>query len=73
MDQPCFVCGRTNHWAKDCHFKKTEPYKPKPKWNKGQRGPKAQVNVLMDQDDQDEPNLRYSFKPLVNVATKYGI
>ncbi|CAL2246164.1 unnamed protein product [Prunus armeniaca] len=25
-------------------------------------GPKAQVNV--DQDDQDEPNLRYSFKPL---------
>ncbi|KAI5350367.1 hypothetical protein L3X38_003258 [Prunus dulcis] len=64
-DQPCFVCGRTNHWAKDCHYKKTEPYKPKPKWNKGQSGPKAQVNVLVD---QDEPNLRYSFKPLVNVA-----
>ncbi|KAI5351788.1 hypothetical protein L3X38_004679 [Prunus dulcis] len=57
-DQPCFVCGRTNHWAKDCHYKKTEPYKPKPKWNKGQSGPKAQVNVLVDQDDQDEPNLR---------------
>ncbi|BBH07178.1 transposable element gene [Prunus dulcis] len=56
-DQPCFVCGRTNHWAKDCHYKKTEPYKPKPKWNKGQSGPKAQVNVLVDQDDQDEPNL----------------
>ncbi|KAI5333799.1 hypothetical protein L3X38_023931 [Prunus dulcis] len=67
-DQPCFVCGRTNHWAKDCHYKKTKPYKPKPKWNKGQSGPKAQVNVLVDQDDQDEPNLRYSFKPLVNVA-----
>ncbi|BBN67388.1 hypothetical protein Prudu_63S000500 [Prunus dulcis] len=56
-DQPYFVCGRTNHWVKDCHYKKTEPHKPKPKWNKGQRGPKAQVNVLVDQDDQDEPNL----------------
>ncbi|KAI5353977.1 hypothetical protein L3X38_006871 [Prunus dulcis] len=67
-DQPCFVCGRTNHWAKECHYKKTEHYKPKPKWNKGKSGPKAQVNVLVDQDDQDEPNLRYSFKPLVNVA-----
>ncbi|KAI5350435.1 hypothetical protein L3X38_003326 [Prunus dulcis] len=64
-DQPCFVCGRTNHWVKDCHYKKTEPHKPKPKWNKGQRGPKAQVNVLVD---QDEPNLRYSVNPLVNIA-----
>ncbi|CAL2271117.1 unnamed protein product [Prunus armeniaca] len=58
MDQPCFVDGRKNHWAKDYHYKKTEPCKPKPKWNKGQWGPKAQVNVLVDQDDQDEPNLR---------------
>ncbi|KAI5316951.1 hypothetical protein L3X38_036658 [Prunus dulcis] len=66
MDQPCFVRGRKNHWAKDCHYKKTEPYKPKPKWNTGQRGPKAQVNVLVD---QDEPNLMYSFEPLVNNSS----
>ena len=23
----CYVCGRTNHLAKDCFYKKTEPFK----------------------------------------------
>ena len=61
----CFVCGRTNHLAKDCYYKKTEPYKPKPKPN--QRGPRAQVNVLVDGDNSAEPSFRYN-RSLVNFT-----
>ena len=32
----CYVCGRTNHLAKDCYFKKTAPYAPRN--NPNQRG-----------------------------------
>ncbi|KAG8363281.1 hypothetical protein BUALT_Bualt19G0005800 [Buddleja alternifolia] len=26
IEKPCFVCGRTNHMAKDCFYKKTEKF-----------------------------------------------
>ncbi|KAK2969144.1 hypothetical protein RJ640_000444, partial [Escallonia rubra] len=43
--RPCYVCGRTNHIARDCFHKKVEEYKPNGR-NQGD-----QVNMLLD----DEP------------------
>jgi hypothetical protein len=33
---PCFVCGRTNHVARECFYRKTDKEKPKFKDNNGQ-------------------------------------
>ncbi|PRQ19925.1 putative transcription factor interactor and regulator CCHC(Zn) family [Rosa chinensis] len=42
----CFVCGRTNHVARNCFYKRTEENKSQANRN----GPKAQVNMLMEQE-----------------------
>lgn len=42
----CFVCGRTNHAAKDCFHKKTEVYRSKSNHN----GSRAQVHMLVEQE-----------------------
>ena len=54
---PCFICGRTNHVARNCYYKKTEEYKPNS--NQHHKGPKDQVNVLVDQDNFSEPAFKY--------------
>ncbi|KAG8364914.1 hypothetical protein BUALT_Bualt18G0048000 [Buddleja alternifolia] len=44
IEKPCFVCGRTNHMAKDCYYKKTEKFNPRfnPKPNN------QEVNMLVN-------------------------
>ena len=61
-NKPYFVCGRTNHWAKDCYYKKTEAYKPKPK--KYWKGSKDQVHMLEENEGPSEPIVRYNSSSL---------
>lgn len=54
----CFVCGRTNHFARDCYYKKTGPMQ-------NSRNLRDQVNVL--EENKAEPFFRYT-SSLVNCT-----
>ena len=64
-ERSCYVCGRTNHLAKDCYFKKTAPYAPRN--NPNPRGQRAQVKMLMDGDNYVKPSFRYKTS-LINLT-----
>ncbi|CAL2241227.1 unnamed protein product [Prunus armeniaca] len=57
----CFVCGRTNHVAKDCFHKKTEVYRSKSNHNVS----RAQVHMLVEQEPS-QTNFKYD--SLVNFT-----
>lgn len=58
-----------NKNAKDCHFRKTQVYKPRSTPNKDQRGQsnqgqRAKVNMLVDQEESSEPTFGYESNSL---------
>ena len=54
----CYVCGKTNHFARDCYYKKDEPIQ-------NSRSQRDQVNVL--EENQSAPFFRYG-SSLVNFT-----
>ena len=63
-DRFCFVCGRTNHMAPQCFYKKTAPLQPKKKGP-----PNAQVNVVTSNAGPSETSFRSIFHiPEINMT-----
>ena len=63
-DRFCFVCGRTNHMAPQCFYKKITPLQPKKKGP-----PNAQVNVVTSNADPFEMSFRsVSHIPEINMT-----
>ncbi|KAH7856800.1 hypothetical protein Vadar_005696 [Vaccinium darrowii] len=65
----CFVCGRTNHVAKNCYYKKTNEHKSRYHNGQDRKGQRGDVNMVMEEKEIDESSFRYN--PEINSTFEY--
>ncbi|KAH7853202.1 hypothetical protein Vadar_034739 [Vaccinium darrowii] len=65
----CFLCGRTNHVAKYCYYKKTNEHKPRYHIGQDRKGQRGNVNMVMEEKEIAESSFRYN--PEINSTFEY--
>ncbi|KAH7845153.1 hypothetical protein Vadar_031824 [Vaccinium darrowii] len=58
----CFVCGQTNHVAKNCYYKKTNEHKPRYHNGQDRKGQRGDVNMVMEEKEIAESSFRYNLE-----------